>query len=127
MLFGTWRLDRTSDGRFVLPSAWHAVTSAGLTITRGFEPCLQLFPLATWQPLAQRVSSLPLTAAAARMLRRLLFSAAAQLVPDAEACVAIPPRLLAYANLAAGAVAVGMVSYVELWSPECLAQGECSS
>lgn len=116
MLLGTWRLDRTSDGRFVLPPALCAIASAGLTITRGFEPCLQVFPLATWQPLAQRVSNLPLTAGAARMLRRMLFSAAVQLVPAEDASFAIPPRLLAYAELTAGAIAVGMASYVELWA-----------
>lgn len=118
MLIGTWNGALDSEGRLALPPAFRRAAAEGLTITRGFDRCLQVFPAAAWQSLAQRVSALPITADAARALRRMLFGAAAPLAPDATDWLCIPPALCAYADLAGRTVCVGMHSYFEIWSAE---------
>lgn len=116
LLIGTWRAS-IEAGRLTLPRTFHLAASDGLTITRGFDCCLQAFPPAVWQDLARRVGALPLTADAARTLRRLLFGAAVDLQPTLDTLV-IPRQLLAYAGIGATAVLVGCDTYFELWSPE---------
>lgn len=116
MLIGTW-LAPIEGEQITLPQAFRPAAAGGLTVTRGFERCLQAFPADSWQTLAGRVSSLPLTADAARSLRRLLFGAAVDLTPDQLGCVSLPRRLLAFAEIGPQAVFVGCDSYFEIWSP----------
>jgi MraZ protein len=118
LLIGTWRA-RLDAGRLTLPHSFHRAASDGLTITRGLDRCLQAFPAAAWHDLARRVGDLPLTADAARMLRRLLFGAAVDL-PSSPDALLIPRQLLAYAGIGAQAVLVGCDTYFEIWSPEAL-------
>lgn len=124
MLIGTWRV-RLEDGRLALPQPFRSSAADGLTITRGFDHCLQAFPAATWQALARRVSTLPLTADAARTFRRMLFGTAVDLAPGTLEALTIPRSLLAYAEITTQAVCIGCNSYFEIWSPEALrATGE---
>lgn len=119
LLIGTWRV-RLDQGRAALPASFQPATAAGLTLTRGFERCLQAFPSDAWQRLARRVSALPLTADAARTLRRLLFGAAVDFPPAPVGTLTIPNTLLTYAGLDALAIFVGCNAYFEIWSPEAL-------
>ncbi len=117
MLLGTWILPL--EGRcLALPQSFRPAAADGLIITRGFERCLQAFPAAAWRTLARRVSELPLTADAARTLRRIIFGAAIDLAPDCLDAVALPRHLLAHAELQTQAVFVGCDSYFEIWSAE---------
>lgn len=118
LLIGTWRV-RLDAGRLTLPSSFHAAASDGLTVTRGLDRCLQAFPADAWNDLARRVGDLPLTADAARTLRRLLFGAAMDLPPSPDA-LQLPRALLAYAGISARAVLIGCDTYFEIWSPEAL-------
>lgn len=118
MLIGTFELALEPPGRLILPPAFRSATHEGLTITRGFDRCLQAFPGATWRALARRVSDLPLAVDAARHARRLIFAAAADLALDATGALTLPRPLLAYAELSSSAVLVGMESFFEIWAPE---------
>lgn len=118
MLIGTWDAHLDQTGRLVLPPAFRPIAAEGLTITRGFDRCLQAFPAQTWHTVARHVSDMPLSADAARVTRRLIFGGAAGLSSDASGALAIPQPLLAYAEISTAAVLVGMDTYFELWSPE---------
>jgi MraZ protein len=122
MLIGTWSAALDADGRIALPPAFRRAAADGLIVTRSCERCLQVFPAVTWLPLAQRVSALPITLAAARTLRRSLFGAAVQLYPDDAGLLCLPDSLRAGAELAHHALWVGMYSYSELWAAERWAQ-----
>jgi MraZ protein len=119
MLIGTWRAHIEGE-LLALPQAFRPAVGEGLTVTRGFDRCLQAFPADSWQALACRVSNLPLTADAARSLRRMLFGAAVDLAVEPCGNLLIPRRLLAYAEISDQAVFVGCDSYFEIWSPQAL-------
>ncbi|MFV9504732.1 MAG: division/cell wall cluster transcriptional repressor MraZ [Oscillochloridaceae bacterium umkhey_bin13] len=116
MLIGTW-MTPVINGALVLPAPFRPAVAAGVTITRSLAGCLQVFPTAGWQQLAQQVSALPLTLSAARTLRRVLFSAATPLAPSPEGLIQLPATLLARAAIMAEATLVGMGSYFEIWAP----------
>lgn len=117
MLIGTWTVTLESD-QLALPGPFRLILGDGVTLTRGFDRCLQAFPADAWHTLAHRVSALPLTADAARSLRRMIFGAAVTLPPDPRHTLAIPRHLLAYAGIGAQAVVVGCDTYFEIWSPD---------
>lgn len=118
MLIGTWTVALDRGGRLALPPPFRAIVSDGMTVTRGFDRCLQVFPNDAWYTLARRVSDLPLTAADARSFRRLIFGAAADLALDRSGALTLPRSLLTYAELSGHAVLVGCDTYFEIWSPE---------
>ncbi len=116
MLIGTWNVT-VAVGRLVLPTSFQDTAAAGLIATRGFDRCLQVFPANSWHELAGRVSALPLTADAARSLRRMLFGAAADLSLDLDGTIMLPRNLLSFAELTNEAVLVGLDTYFEIWHP----------
>lgn len=118
MLVGAFDLTLDSSGRVTLPPLFRSVMDAGMTVTRGVDRCLQVFPRQVWLALARRVDALPLFVDAARHARSLLFAMAAELVPDAAGAVVLPTPLLAYANITTRIVLVGMGTFAEIWSPE---------
>ncbi|MEI7772050.1 MAG: division/cell wall cluster transcriptional repressor MraZ [Chloroflexales bacterium] len=118
MLLGTWEQPIDPSGRLTLPSALRPLLTDGLVVTRGFDPCLQVFPQDSWKTLAGRVSALPLGGTAERRLRRLLFAAASALSDEGDHIVRLPQQLCAYAAIADHAVIVGMDTYLEIWAPE---------
>jgi MraZ protein len=106
-----------SKGRLAIPARYREALAEGVILTRGIDRCLALYPVAAWTPLAQKVAALPLTDADARTFRRLVFSAAADLVLDGQGRILIPPDLRRYAELEREALVVGVDTSIEIWSP----------
>jgi len=105
-------------GRVAIPARFREDLGEGMVLTRGFDLCLQAFPRAVWQQLAQKVSSLSLGSPEARNLRRILFSNAAEVEVDRQGRILVPQNLREYASLAEQVVITGMDTYFELWSAD---------
>jgi MraZ protein len=105
-------------GRVAVPARFREDLGEGMVLTRGFDHCLQAFPRAVWQQLAQKVSSLSLGSPDARNLRRILFSNAAEVEVDRQGRILVPQNLREYAGLAEQVVITGMDTFFELWSAE---------
>ncbi len=116
MFLGEFEHTIDDKGRIAIPARFREGLSEGLVLTRGFDRCLQAFPRQTWQPLAQRISSMSMGNREARNLRRLLFSGAAEVEVDRQGRILIPQNLREYAGLSDQAVIAGMDTYFELWS-----------
>ena len=114
------RFDHAIDtkGRMALPARYRDHLADGVVVTRGFDSCLLVYPLAEWAPLAERVSGLSISDPDVRALRRLLFADAADIELDKQGRVLIPAGLRDYAGLDREAVVVGMHTFIEIWSPE---------
>ncbi len=122
MFLGEFSHTLDDKGRLTLPAKFRTGFVAGIVVTRGIDKCLFAFPLAEWQNLAQRVSSLPLTESQARDFRRLLFSGASDDVPDRQGRVLIPQYLREYADLDGEVVVAGLNTHVEIWNPSVWAE-----
>ena len=88
------------------------------TITRGFDACLLVYPMAAWTPLAERVSALSIGDPDVRLLRRMLFAHATDLHLDRQGRILVPADLRTHAGLEREAVVVGMHTFIEIWSPD---------
>ncbi len=118
MFLGTFEHTLDDKGRITLPAKFRAELAQGVVITRGLDRCLFLFPQDEWAPLAERISALPLTSPDARILRRLIFSEASDVIPDRQGRILIPAYLRDYAHLNSQVIITGLNTYIEVWNAE---------
>jgi MraZ protein len=105
-------------GRLTIPSKLRNELAAGLVITRNpGGHCLLLMPIREWERIAARASALPLTDPRSALLRRALFSAAEDMVPDRQGRILLSQRLRDFAQIQSQVIVVGMNTYIELWDP----------
>lgn len=118
MFLGEYEHSIDTKGRIAIPARFREDLTEGLILTRGFDNCLQGFPMGVWKSLAERVSASSLGNVEARNLRRLLFSGASEVEFDRQGRILIPQNLREYANITEQVIVVGMNTYFELWSFE---------
>lgn len=118
MLLGEFVHVLDSKGRVTVPAKFRAELGTSLVVTRGIDPCLAVYPISKWEQVAGRVNELPLTDRQARAFRRLLFASAADVSPDGQGRILIPPPLREYANLDGEVVVAGLSTHIELWDTE---------
>ncbi len=115
----------------MIPSAFRDDLVEGATVTRGIERCLLVYPATEWRTLAERIRRLPLTNQSARAFNRFIFSGAAvcpcghtgktKSAKDANELpsrLPLPDQLRRYAHIEEEAIVVGLLSHLEIWSPE---------
>lgn len=118
MFLGRHSHNLDEKGRLALPARYRDELRDGVVITRGFDNCLLVYPMAAWAPLAERVSALSIGDPDVRLLRRMLFANATDLMLDRQGRILVPAELRAHAGLDREAIVVGMHSFIEIWSPD---------
>jgi MraZ protein len=105
-------------GRLALPARFRERLNDGVVLTRGFDLCILVYPMASWLALAERVSALSLGDPDVRRLRRMIFADAVDAQLDRQGRVLVPADLRAYAGLDRETIIVGMHTFIEIWAPE---------
>jgi MraZ protein len=117
MFLGEFAHTFDDKGRLTIPAKFRDELAGGVVVTRGIDRCLLVFPRPVWDILAERIAKLPLTERNARNFNRLMFSGAADSVPDRQGRVLIPQGLREYARLDGEAVVIGLYDRLEIWDP----------
>jgi MraZ protein len=108
-------------GRLVIPARFRERLGAGFIVTIALpDPCLALYPLATWENVCERLEAAPLKDAQYRKFVRHLFAHSDETACDAQGRLLIAPALRAYAGLEREAVSIGSLTRVEIWAKERL-------
>jgi MraZ protein len=118
MFLGEFSHALDEKGRLTIPAKFRDELAGGLVITRGIDPCLSVYPRQEWDSLAERIAKLPVTQRSARDFGRLMFSGAADFIPDRQGRVLIPQGLRDYARLDSEAIIIGLYNRLEIWNPE---------
>ena len=84
-------------------------------INRGFEKCLTLYPLKTWEPIFARISKLNDFDPKVREFRRYFLNGATHLELDSAGRFPIPANLKEYAGLEKDIVLTSAVKKIEIW------------
>lgn len=85
------------------------------------DPCLALYPLATWDAFCQRLEAAPVKDERYRRLVRYLLSHTEENAScDAQGRLLVPAPLRAYATIERDVVSIGSLTRVEVWSKERL-------
>ncbi len=84
------------------------------------DPCLALYPQATWDAFCERLEGAPKKDEAYRRFVRHLFAHTDEVACDAQGRLLVPAALRAYAAMERDIVSIGSLTRVELWSKERL-------
>ncbi len=117
MFLGEFHCTTDAQGSLALPKELRPALTGEITLTRGIERCLLIYPAQQWQQVAARIQErLHLTRSGDRAFARLVFSGALNCIPDAEGLIPLPENLRQYADIQEEAVIVGLYSHLELWN-----------
>jgi MraZ protein len=118
MFFGEFEHVIDDKGRLTIPAKFREELESGVVITRGLDGCLWAYPRSEWEKLAEKISAMPSTNAAARSFTRFMFSSAFDSIPDRQGRVLIPQKLREYAGITNETSVIGVMNRVEIWNPE---------
>src|ERR1700745_982324 len=116
---GEYEATIDNKGRFLLPAGIKKQLPEGdntqFVINRGFEKCLTLYPIKTWEPIFSEISKLNDFDPKVREFRRYFLNGATIIEPDGAGRLLIPPNLKDHAGLQKDIVLVSAVNKIEIW------------
>ena len=116
---GEYEVTLDSKGRFLLPAGLKKQlpdgASASFVINRGFEKCLTLYPLSSWEPIYSKIAKLNDFDPKVREFRRWFLNGAIQMELDSAGRMLIPKNLIEHAGLEKDMVLVSAVNKIEIW------------
>lgn len=115
MFLGTYEPKLDDKGRLILPAKFRDQLTRGLVITRGQDRCLVVFTMEEFEEFQVKLRQAPITSKEARDYQRVLFSGAADQLPDKQGRISIPANLRAYAGLDKALAVIGSGSHIEIW------------
>ncbi len=115
MFIGEYQHTIDNKGRVSLPSKFRFQLAKGAVVTRGLDNCLFVYPLAEWQKLAGKLSSLPISQKNTRAFARLMLAGAMDVKIDKQGRIIIPDYLRRFANLKKMVIVAGLYNRLEIW------------
>jgi MraZ protein len=116
---GEFEATLDAKGRFLLPAGLKKQLpekeSNAFVINRGFEKCLSLYPMKSWEPLFAEISKLNEFDPKVREFRRYFLNGATNVEPDSAGRLLVPPNLKDHAGLQKDIVLVAAVNKIEIW------------
>lgn len=85
-------------------------------IVRGFDPCVNLYPLDEWQRFNETLRELKRGDSDSRMLVQTLLESAQEATIDGQGRINLTDRLIAFAGLVKETKVLGSLDHLELWS-----------
>jgi MraZ protein len=119
---GEYEATLDTKGRFLLPAGLKKqmpeTDGVRFVINRGFEKCLTLYPLQSWQPIFSDISRLNDFDPKVRAFRRYFLNGATELELDSAGRLLLPPNLKVYAGLEKDIVLASAVNKIEIWDKQ---------
>src|SRR5882757_2773919 len=116
---GEYEATLDSKGRFLLPVGFKKQLpedgNTQFVVNRGFEKCLGLYPMKSWEPIFEEISKLNDFDPKVRSFRRYFLNGATMMELDSAGRLLIPQNLKEYAGLEKDIVLVTAVNKIEIW------------
>ena len=115
---GEYEATLDSKGRFLLPGGLKKQIPEGenrFVISRGFEKCLNLYPLKTWESIMDRISKLNDFDPKVRQFKLLFLGGATEVELDSAGRMLLPPSLNEHAGLNKDIVLASNVDKINIW------------
>jgi MraZ protein len=118
-LLGEYEATLDARGRFLFPVGLKTqlpeAERGKFVINRGFEKCLALYPMGTWEPLFAKVAGLNEFDPKQREFKRAFLNGATYVEPDAAGRILLPPNLKLYAEMTKDIVLMATGDKIEIW------------
>lgn len=115
MFIGEYTHSIDAKKRLSLPSKVRSELGARVVVTRGLDQCLFVYPVKTWETLAEKLGSMPIGEAGTRSFVRLMLAGAVDTEVDSQGRVLIPDYLKEYAGLSKEVIVAGLWNRLEVW------------
>jgi MraZ protein len=116
---GEYEATLDSKSRFLLPVGFKKQLPEDgpgqFVINRGFEKCLSLYPMKSWEPIFARISQLNDFDPEVRQFRRYFLNGATIVELDSAGRLLVPPNLKEHAGLDKDIVLASAVDKIEIW------------
>jgi MraZ protein len=116
---GEYEATLDAKGRFLLPAGFKKqLPEEGgnqFVINRGFEKCLTLYPVPTWEPIFSNISKLNEFDPKVREFRRHFLNGATNVELDSAGRLNLPKNLMEYAGMEKDIVLVSAINKIEIW------------
>jgi MraZ protein len=123
---GEYEATLDAKGRFLLPAGLKKQLPAedgnAFVINRGFEKCLTMYPLSSWEPIFSNISKLNDFDPKVREFRRWFLNGAIQMELDSAGRLLVPKNLSDHAGLEKDIVLVSAVNKIEIWDKKAYQQ-----
>ena len=113
MLIGSYQHNIDSKGRVIMPAKFREELGQVFYATKGTDGSITVLSTEAWEELGKKICSLP--SAKTKDLKRFIFSSAAELCPDKQGRILLPPVLRNHAGLDKDVMIIGTGSRVEIW------------
>jgi len=124
MYLGEFSSTLDEKGRITVPRRFRAAMETFghhvWYMTRGFDKCVAIYNQEEWNKLRAQIGQHGSMHTRALDFRRMLFGSVAEVKPDGQGRMTVPPHLREYAGLDKEAVLLGVDDHLELWSKEAL-------
>jgi MraZ protein len=121
LFLGEHRHALDDKGRIIFPVSLRDDLGSQVTLQKGIDPCIYVFPPAEWERQVANVNSLPTTNPQARRYARFFFSQAKGEKVDRQGRLTVPGSFREYAGLQRDVVIVGAGARVEIWDAQAWA------
>jgi len=119
---GEYEVTLDAKGRFSLPAGFRKQLPEGtletFVINRGFEDCLSLHPLSSWNLLTEKINRLNDFNPKVREFKRLFLNGATQVEADSAGRILLPKPLQDYAHMNKDIIFSAQGNKIELWDKE---------
>ncbi len=115
---GEYEATVDTKGRFLLPGNLKKQLPEGesrFVISRGFEKCLNLYPMKTWEVMMERISKLNDFDPKVRQFKLLFLGGATEVELDGAGRMLLPPSLKEHAGLSKDIVLASNVDKINIW------------
>jgi len=115
---GEYQSTIDAKGRFLVPGSLKKQLAEGDTrfiVSRGFEKCLTLYPLKSWQAILDRISQLNEFDPKVRQFRRQFLGGATEVELDGAGRLLLPPTLREFALPGKEIVLAAALDRFEIW------------
>ena len=115
---GEYEATLDAKGRFLLPGNLKKQLPEAenrLVISRGFEKCLNLYPMKTWEMMMDRINQLNDFDPKVRQFKLLFLGGATEVELDNAGRVLLPPSLKEHAGLSKDIVLASNIDKINIW------------
>jgi len=115
MFIGEYSYTIDQKKRLAIPSKLRKALGKSAVITRGFDNCLVVYPIAEWRKVAKKLEELPSNQTDARGFARIILSGAVDVQLDKLGRILVPDYLKNYASLKKNVSIIGHSNKIEIW------------
>lgn len=116
---GEYELTIDAKGRFLLPASFRKQLPEGadavFVVSRGFEQCLNLYPMEEWNILSEKINKLNDFNPKVRDFKRLLLNGANVVESDTAGRLLLTKTLLEHAGITKEMVLTAQGNKMEIW------------